>query len=443
MLINRGLIVPRIKHEAGEVIVMDDTGNVIPQVVGETWAAVRHEGSEPPPYQNCDHYLNEWGVGIGSNAMSSNETTPYDLTNGGIRYWTRRLVAQRAKTAREGVQLIGEMVEKYGYAGSGRNYTVIDPQEVWLCAVVAGRHWLAARVPDDEVVIYSNRYPQRQVDLTDTKNFLASKDLITYAIDKGWYDPSSGEPFDFGKAYGRASSQNSISNTLRQWGGLLVATGKSYPLDDLPFSVKLDRKISIKDIRAIMTSHYEGTEYDQTVAGDPHHTSTRTICTASCQNLIIVQGRKDLPPFVGSVYWRAQGRGCEGVLVPYYCGILEMPKPYTIGEAASYNKLPLEERYYDPSSAYWVFNRMNTLVDMDYAVRRPYVRSVWDNIEATELALQDEIEKTALKIYHGKDHHGNPGEDEYLARWFLTRYTESVALNAYYKALGFIEEFEP
>lgn len=70
------------------------------------------------------------------------------------------------------------------------------------------------------------------------------------------------------------------------------------------------------------------------------------------------------------------------------------------------------------------------------------MRDTWDDFEATEFRLQDEIEKTAYEICEGKDYPGSIGEGKRLASWFLTRYTESLALNVYYKALGFIEQFE-
>src|SRR5450756_3158668 len=67
----------------------------------------------------------------------------------------------------------------------------------------------------------------------------------------------------------------------------------------MPFSVKPNKKLTIEDIRKVMSNHYEGTPNDQTVNGDPHRTSTRTICTASTQNLIVIQGRQFMPTFVG------------------------------------------------------------------------------------------------------------------------------------------------
>ena len=451
-LVTRLHLVPRVHHESGEVIEMWDTGTIMPQIEGETWAFI---WSEMPNFSFSDSYLNEWGVSIASDASGSKETSPYDVTEGGIKYWLRRLVAERAKTAREGVLIIGEAVETYGYNSSGRTYTVADPKETWLVSIVAGRHWVAQRVPDKEVAVLSNRYSIRGLNLKDRKNFLACPDLIEYAIAKGWYEPTSGEPFDFGKAYGSPSSQTGEYNTLRQWMGLLLLTGKSYPLDDLPFSVRSNRRLAVEDIIAILRSHYEDTEYDQTTNevlgeyGDPHHTPVRVPCTRSTQESFVMQLRHNIPAIIGNIYWRTQGRPCQGVYVPWYSGILEIPKPYAIGETARYDSLPLEDRYYDPNSAFWVFNRMNTLLDMDYLARVEEVRDFWDDFENREFLLQEEIEQTALKIYHGKNYNkhgknyrGVGGENEYLARWFLTMYTESVALNAYYKALEFIEQFE-
>jgi dipeptidase len=462
-IVTRLHLVPRIKHEPGEVIEMwdiklpDGTLATIPQVVGETWAYI---WSEMPGFSFSDSYLNEWGVAIASdNCGPSRETNPERTP--GIGYWLRRLVPERAKTAREGVQIMGAAVEEYGYNAPGRTYIVADPKEAWLFSAVYGKHWCAQRVPDRHVAFIPNYYTIREVKFGHP-DFMYCKDLKSYAANQGWY---TGGPFDFAKVYG-GTAQGSFGNKIRHWGALRLLTGIEYPnMDDLPFSVEPNRKLTVKDIADVLRFHYEGTDYDQTKVGengDPHHTSTRVICTASTQESFVMQLRKYLPSFVGNVYWRTQGRPCESVFVPIYLGILEIPTHYAVGERASYSKLPLEDRYYDPNSAYWVFNRMETLVDFDYLVKKPTVRSFWDDIEATEFELQDEIEMTALKIYLGLDfsrwgkgicdrekdfywifpRHRHE-HNEYLARWFLTRYTESLALNAYYTALGFIEEFEP
>jgi dipeptidase len=452
-VVQRLHLVPRINHAPGEKISMwdiklpDGTLATIDQVVGETWAYI---WSEMPNMQFADSYFNEWAVAIASDACGSRESRPYDLTNGGIAYWVRRLVAERAKTARDGVKIVGEAVETYGYASSGRTYIIADPNEAWLCQVVAGRHWVAQRVPDDEVAFIPNRYTIHEVNLADTKNFLGSPDLIEYAISKGWYNPATDGEFDFAKAYG-----NYTGSDIRQRGGWRLLTGVELsPTDRAPFSDKPKRRLTVKDVTDVLRTHYEGTPDDQVKypinpnpnypIGDPHHTGLRVICTASTQESFVMQLRRRMPPHIGNVYWRSQGRPCESVYIPIYLGILEFATPYTVGDPYPYSTLPLADRHYDPDSAYWVFNHMETLVDLDYLVKKPIVRDFWDDVEATEYALQDQIEKTAHKIYEGKDYHKDcHGEDKYLADWFLTRYSQSLALDAYYKGLDFIGAFEP
>lgn len=428
-------VVPRVSHESGEKIVMWDTGGTIDQVVGETYAYL---WSEMPGYRFSDSYLNEWGVSIASNSCSSSrETKPYDLTGGGIGYWLRRLPIERATTARQGVEIMGEFVEQLGYTDSGRTYTIADPKEVWLFSAVAGKHWVAERVPDDEVAFIPNYYTIRQVNLSDTANFLACPDLIEHAIAKGWYDPASG-PFDFAKVYNTTSTQASLSNKLRHWGALRLLTGIEYPdMSDLPFSVKPNRLLSVEDITEVLRCHYEGTvwQWNPTLSSSPHSyrlpdgTSIRTICTGSTQESFVMQLRSYMPSSIGNVYWRAQCRPCESAFIPWYSGILKVAEPYTIGEPGVPD---------NPESAYWTFQKMCQLVDADYANRIGTVREVWDKMEAQAFARQDNTERTALTLYgKGDEHH------QYLARKFLTQYTEGLALKAYRKALEFIELWEP
>ena len=153
--------------------------------VEQTWAYI---WSEMPGLLFSDSYLNEWGVCVASNNCPSREDKP-DLTDGGINYMLRRLVIERAKTSREGVRIAGELVQRFGYDASGRTYLIADPDEGWLFCAVNGKHWLAAKVPDDEVAMVANSYSVHEVDLADTVNFQASPDIIDYAISRRWYRP--------------------------------------------------------------------------------------------------------------------------------------------------------------------------------------------------------------------------------------------------------------
>lgn len=426
-------ITPRMYHEPGEKIVMWDTGTIIDQVE-VTWALL---WSESPRYRYFDGYLNEWGVAVSSNSGgSSRETPPYDLTQGGIGHELKKLAAERAKTAREAVKIMGKLIEEYGYAASARTYLIADPNEAWFLCAVAGRHWVAQRIPDDEVAVVPNYFTIRQINLEDEENFQGSSDLIEYAIQKGWYNPASG-PFDFAKVYNAPATQTSLSNRLRHWGALRLLTGIEYPnMYDLPFSVKPNRQLGVKDVTEVLRHHYEGTSWgwNPTLSQHPHSyridgTSITPICRPTTQESDVWQLRNNMPPSIGCIYWRAQGRPCESVYIPWYLGILEVPEPYTIGTPGIYD---------DPKSAWATFHKMCQLVDADYVNRIGIVRAEWNHMESKIYERQDNIERTALKLYNiGGERH------EYLARKFLTQYTEGLALKAFRKAHEFIELWEP
>ncbi|MGD0784049.1 MAG: C69 family dipeptidase, partial [Candidatus Aminicenantales bacterium] len=134
----------------------------------------------------ADSFINQYGVLLTSDSCPSREQKE-DVTDGGIGYMLRRLVAEKAKSAREAVAIAGALVEKFGYTGSGRTYTLADKNEAWMMAVVKGRHWMAQRVPDDEVAVIPNHYNIRAIDLNDPSRFLGSRDIVEYAKANGWY----------------------------------------------------------------------------------------------------------------------------------------------------------------------------------------------------------------------------------------------------------------
>jgi len=442
--VSRLHVVPRVMHEPGETITLR-TGSVIPQVVGETWSYL---WSELPDCTFSDTYLNEWGVSIFSdNAGDMKGDGHYDLTQNGIGYWLRRLVPERAKTAREGVEIMGQFVEELGYIqrygsdtrGGGRNYIVADPNETWIFVAACGKYWGAQRVPDDEVAFVPNYIAIREMDLDDTENFLACPNLVQHAIDEGWYDPNSG-PFDFRKVYNKENTYAGLGNTLRHWGALRLLTGVEYPdMNDLPFSVKPNRKLSKEDVAEVTRCHYEDTiwAWDPSMSSTPHSytlldgTKIRTICTRTTDEASVMQLRSNMPWFVGNIYWRTECRPCSSVYVPWYSGILEIPEPYTVGEQRESG----EPDPIDRSSAHWTFKELENLVDVDYADRIGKVRATWDNFENAEFARQAGIEKAVLSMYY------DAGKED-LARQFLTRYTESQALKAFREAGKLCDKLE-
>ena len=201
---------------------------------------------EFPGMEVADAFLNEYGVAVASDGCNSREERK-DFTDGGVLYQVRTLVAQQARSARHAVKLIGKLVEEKGYIGSGRTYAVADCNEGWVVAVVRGRHWMAQRIPDNLVMTIPNYYCIGEIDLSDTLNFLGSPDIISYAIERGWYNPQTDGKFLFKKAYSHPNYYNYDRNYIRHISALNYLTGETYGTDPdkYPFAAKPNRKLGI------------------------------------------------------------------------------------------------------------------------------------------------------------------------------------------------------
>lgn len=340
------------------------------------------------------------------------------------------LALQRSRSAREAVQLMGDLIEKYGYRShngkDGDIFSIADPHEGWWMEVTIGGIWVAQRVPDDKFVVLANRFRIEEVDLSDPSRFLASPNLFEFAVKKGWYDPAQG-PLNFSRVYGAPEGSRSIYNSRREWRGNSLLAGKAFDGEENPLTVKAARKLGPRDIMALFRDHYEGTEYDLTEGykkGSPHRTSERTVCRLATDASTVAQLRSWLPPEIGGMLWFSAGTPCSSVYLPFYLGALEFPKPFSF----------LTESY-DNDNAYWIFNSLENLVDTYYGEKAKWgnsearaidhVAGIWKDFEDEVFALQDAIEKTALAVFK---------KDEAAARLFLSSYCNRLGLKAFHQA---------
>jgi dipeptidase len=408
-------VIPRIRHKPGEMVRLLRGGS-LPEVE-ETFSFI---WSENPGLEFSDTYINEWGVAVASDSCPTKETRG-EIVEGGIGYMLRRLIIQRARSAREGVRIAGELIDRFGYVASGRTLVIADPNEAWLLSMVRGKHWVARRVPDDEVAFLPNVHIITEIDLNDERNFMGSPDIIEYAIKRGWFDPKNGKPFSFREVYNISSNRRD----LRQWIGLSLVSMRmrDLPRDkQLPFSVKPDRKLGVKDVIDILR----------------YHGPKGSICTPSTQEASVFQLRSWLPPEIGCIYWRTSGEPCCSVLIPWYLGITETPESYykpvdverQLSLSHHFNPSPGTFEY-DPKFAWWTFKRLQDIVNEEYEARIKRVRAVWGDFEAREFKDQPSVEEEALKLYF-KDRKG--------ARRFLTEYSRGLALKAAEVANGLIRE---
>jgi dipeptidase len=392
--------IPRKEHDPNDVVVLTN-GGVLKQVE-ETWAYI---WAEMPGMTFSDSYLNEWGVAIASDNCPSREDNP-EFTDEGINYMLRRLIVERSKTARDGVLLAGKLVERFGYDASGRTYVICDPNEGWLFCAINGKHWLAKRVPDDEVAIIANTLTIREVDLDDSDNFLASEDIIDYAVSRGWYDPDGGAPFDFAAAYAAPDVAADSANICRQWRGLELISPEPIPLGTkLPFSVKPDTKLSVSDVMEILRDHYEGTDMYgvSEFTGSPHEGVFRPICCWSTQTSFVAQLRNDIPLDIGIVYWMSLAPPCASFYIPFHFGIDEFPVGYAtdagIPEDDALEKLQATPFEVVEQNTYQTFYNFYLKIHDDHNKFAKNTRAEVRKIEKRAFSEQGRIEEAALKLY--------------------------------------------
>lgn len=403
------IVVPKKTHEEGEVV-ESATGFAAPQVP-TTYGYLSLQDWDPTQGRFNAGGINEYQVAVtASTTARQNERAkaadPPVETGIGENIITA-LVLERAKTAREGVQLVGALVKEYG-SSEVFGMAIADPDEAWLLEVGGGHHWVAARVPDDCYAVVPNALRIGEVDFSNEEYFLGSEDLISFAAEYGLFDPAS-EPFNFAKAYGTARNP-STRNWRRVWGAAYFLSPSSdfdpeakwYPLFMQP-----DWKISPEDIMAVLRFHYQGTPYDPET---PQGKGERAIGISNTLESHVLQVRGWLPNTIGGVAWICLSAPRTSTYVPYYSGITRVPKPYQLGTGE-----------YDDESAYWTFRTVTTLTFTDLAKYEGDVRAAWETLEKRAFILQPVVEKTALELY---------SLDPELAIEFLTIYSNGLALEA-------------
>eukprot|EP00565_Helicotheca_tamesis_P002606 CAMPEP_0185726802 /NCGR_PEP_ID=MMETSP1171-20130828/2673_1 /TAXON_ID=374046 /ORGANISM="Helicotheca tamensis, Strain CCMP826" /LENGTH=615 /DNA_ID=CAMNT_0028395223 /DNA_START=115 /DNA_END=1962 /DNA_ORIENTATION=- len=199
-----------------------------------------------------------------------------------------KIAMERASTARSAVEIMGALAEEYGFYGAGsfegtaESLGVTDTNEAYIFHILpdpTGKSaiWTAQRVPDHHFAVLANIFVIREVDPSDTDNFLMSKSVHDVAMDKGWWDPNDGKLLDFTGIYSDGESSHKFYNGRRMWRSYdLVAPSLSLPYDyeDLkiyspyPVSLEPEYKLSVYNLTTMHRDTYQGTQFDLGAEGN-------------------------------------------------------------------------------------------------------------------------------------------------------------------------------
>lgn len=355
---------------------------------------------------------------------------------------------QRAKTAREAIKVMTDLVERYGYNSEGESFSIGDPSEVWVLEMIGkagkekGAVWVAMRIPDDCISGHANQSRIYQFPLNDKENCLYSKDVISFARKMGYFNGKDKDfafstaysPSDFGTLRGCDARVWSFFNRFKDGmdAYLPFINGKK-GAQVMPLWVKPDRKVSCRDMQNMMRDHFEGTPFDMTQ--DPgaknyydvpyrwrpmsfkvdsvEYSQERAIATQQTGWVMVSQMRGWLPDPIGCINWFGVDDANTALFVPMYCSITEAPEAYRQGKADLYT--------FDFDAAFWVNNLIANQCYNRYSQMIPDVRRVQKALEdkfAADVAL---VDRKAQAIYKT-----NPAE----AVEFLTNFSAVTALVA-------------
>jgi dipeptidase len=356
----------------------------------------------------------------------------------------QKVALARTKTAREAILMMGALAEQYGYVDTGECLTVIDPKEAWFFEIFGpgrdrlGAVWAAVRIPDDQVAVSANIPRLAEINPTDTENCLASANVFSLATEMGWWDPAGGRPFKMWQAYyGRRPF------SIREYWALsrlAPSLGLRYDAEELPLSVKPDRKISARDVMDLLGATYEGSEFDMLQnlkvpdrrGGEPRTSPVanpwmssatselfnalkpgtvvrqRTIAVNAASYSTVIQARGWLPDPIGGIMWL--GFDCPTLIprIPVFAGVYELPPDFAVSS---------KHRFRHDAAA-WAFHRACRLTQITYQRDKEVLLGVRKELLDQAFAELPAIEQQALALFR---------QDPKLAIEFLNAYSNGFA----------------
>ena len=351
------------------------------------------------------------------------------------------IALERAKTAREAIDIIVDLANTYGYYSSGESFSLADKDEVWVMDLIGkgpdnkGIVWVARRVPDGYICAHANQARISTFPLNDPENCIYAPDVITFAREKGYFNGDD-KDFSFCDAYAPLDFSGMRGCEARAWSAFnILCDGKFTYLDEngnevtadaydyidyamgwdktkrFPLFVKPSRKISVKNVADVMRDHYEGTPMDMTVdagaggnalpyrwrpMGFEHegkkYVNERAIATQQTGFWFVGQSRGWLPDEIGGVNWFGCDDAATSYLTPIYTSTYEVPESFRVGNG---NMIT-----YSPTSAFWMTNRVANACYKAYNIMFPTVDAAIDAWEAEMAEAVAKADQEALALYN-------------------------------------------
>lgn len=371
------------------------------------------------------------------------------------------ITLQRAKTAREAVDVMTELVDEYGYASSGESFSIADPNEVWIMELIGkgkadkGAVWVARRVPEGHISGHANHSRIHQFPLNDP-NTLYSKDVIDFARQQGYYTGKD-KDFSFSRAYAITDAGALRGCDARVWSyfnrfapkGSMdkytawILRGEGEPM---PLWVKPAKEVSANDLKWMMRDHFEGTPLDMTqdIGAGPfevpyrwrpmsftvdgqEYTHERAIATQQTGFSFVSSMSNDRPEAMKGILWFGVDDANTCVYVPVFNSATRVPKPLDEATADLYNL--------SWDAMFWVNNYVANQAYNRYSQMIPDIRKVQERLESTMEAGVESAAKALAALPYDQaqasldiltDHYTTTATSDYknLGDYLLVKYLD-------------------
>jgi dipeptidase len=332
------------------------------------------------------------------------------------------IALQRCTKALEAVELIGSLVEEYGFLPSccgslypdAETLLIADPDDIWILEVFSvgddwdpasgkpGAVWAAQRVPAGHVKVTPNCSTIREINLSNPDQ-RASSNYISLAVEKGLYDPNSGKPFVWCETYAPPPTQGNMLRLYMFYSRFCPSFMKWRiwnPLSYYPFSCPPDQKLSVADAMSFSSSTLVGTPWDPTTyaawwipdgkGGMIKSPFTQDVPQKEIRQLLgirwdysvsggsygmVAQLRGWLPDPIGGIYWFTVEQRQLSVYVPIYAGVTKINPIYS-----KYNP-----EIFQHDSARWAIKFAQSLVYLRYQDGLKILKEATDPLQASLL----------------------------------------------------------
>ena len=316
------------------------------------------------------------------------------------------ITLQRAKTAREAIKVMTDLVNEYGYGSEGESFSIADPEEVWVMELIGkgqkdkGAVWVARRVPEGYISGHANHARIHKFPLHDAET-IYSPDVIEFARRQGYFSGKD-EDFDFSRAYAVTDAGALRGCDARVWsyfnrfaeGGVdeylpWILEGKGEPM---PLWFKAGRKLSADDLKWMMRDHFEDTPLDMTkdIGAGPfdvpyrwrpmtftvdsvEYTHERAIATQQTGFSFVSSMNADRPEAMKGILWFGVDDANTCVYVPVFNSTETVPFQLAHGNGDMYDL--------SWDAMFWVNNYVANQAYNRYSQMIPDIRKVQSGLE--------------------------------------------------------------